>query len=323
VSGQDTVATPPDASHLPHDALFFDTPADAVKLALPFVYDGLDTGDAVLLASGSVLDQALREEIGAHPRLHVMDHTRVYPGRPAAAITTFRRLAVELTGRGARTLRVVGQPSTGSTPRHQLEWQRYEAVINHVLASWPLWGLCLFDRTRTPAAVLESAACTHRRLVGGSGPLANPAFVEPAEYLRSLPLPDEPLERTPPRLRVRDARDHAGLRHAVAAELARVPGRGELVEDFLLAVDEMTSNAVRHGRPPVGLSLWIAADRVVCTVTDGGAGTHDPFAGFGPAHGDDLSRGGMGLWLARQLCDHVDITTGEGGNAVRLTTFLR
>ena len=90
----------------------------------------------------------------------------------------------------------------------------------------------------------------------------------------------------------------------------------------------MVSNAVRHGRPPVGLRLWTAADRIVCTISDGGPGWDDPFAGYGPAHGDDLSRGGMGLWLARQLCDHVDISgghgaTGDAGVQVRLTVMLR
>ena len=51
-------------------------------------------------------------------------------------------------------------------------------------------------------------------------------------------------------------------------------------------------------------------------------GPRQPFAGYGPAHGDDLSHGGMGLWLARQLCDHVDILTGPDGVTVRLTTTL-
>ncbi|HYX93477.1 MAG TPA: sensor histidine kinase, partial [Geodermatophilus sp.] len=45
-------------------------------------------------------------------------------------------------------------------------------------------------------------------------------------------------------------------------------------------------------------------------------------AGYGPAHGEDLSRGGMGVWLARQLCDHVDISCGPDGVTVRLTTAL-
>jgi anti-sigma regulatory factor (Ser/Thr protein kinase) len=84
----------------------------------------------------------------------------------------------------------------------------------------------------------------------------------------------------------------------------------------------MSSNAARHGRPPIGLRLWISSDRIVCTITDRGPGWDDPFAGYGPAHGEDLSRGGMGLWLARQLCDHVDIATDAYGTRVRLTLRL-
>src|SRR3712207_9096862 len=84
----------------------------------------------------------------------------------------------------------------------------------------------------------------------------------------------------------------------------------------------MTTNALRHGRPPVDLRLWAGEKRLVCTVTDRGAGLQDPFIGYGPAHGDDLSLGGMGLWLARQLCDHVDITPTAEGVRVRLTNVL-
>jgi anti-sigma regulatory factor (Ser/Thr protein kinase) len=73
----------------------------------------------------------------------------------------------------------------------------------------------------------------------------------------------------------------------------------------------------------VRLRLWGSADRVVCTISDRGPGMDDPFAGYGPAHGTDLSRGGMGLWLARQLCDHVDVVDNGAGLTVRLTTALR
>jgi anti-sigma regulatory factor (Ser/Thr protein kinase) len=85
----------------------------------------------------------------------------------------------------------------------------------------------------------------------------------------------------------------------------------------------MTSNAVRHGHPPIGLRLWTSSGRLVCAITDRGPGWGDPFAGYGPAHGDDLSRGGMGLRLARQLCDHVDISSDRTGTTVRLTTKLQ
>jgi anti-sigma regulatory factor (Ser/Thr protein kinase) len=80
---------------------------------------------------------------------------------------------------------------------------------------------------------------------------------------------------------------------------------------------------LRHGRPQVDLRLWAGSQRLVCTVTDHGSGLQDPFIGYGPAHGEDLSLGGMGLWLARQLCDHVDITVSDHAVQVRLTTILR
>ncbi len=186
-----------------------------------------------------------------------------------------------------------------------------------------MWGLCVFDSQRLPDQVLDSALRTHPYLVtaGGRGP--NPLFDNPGRYLRSLPVPLEPLEDTPPRLAASDVADFIGLRHTVAAELAAVDAHPEVLEDFPIAMDEMTSNAVRHGRPPVDLRLWISSDSLVCTTSDRGPGWGDPFAGYGPAHGDDLSRGGMGLWLARQLCDHVDITAGSQGMTVRLTTRLR
>ena len=226
-------------------------------------------------------------------------------------------------------MRVVGEVDFGATERDWIEWQRFESVINEALAGWPLWGLCLFDTRQLPQPLLESAVASHPVLVRPDGaPAVNPAFVDPATYLRNLPVPDEPLEATTPRLTAPDVSDFTGLRHALAAELAGTGGDPDLLEDFRLAVDEMVSNAVRHGRPPVGLRLWTAADRIVCTISDGGPGWDDAFAGYGPAHGDDLSRGGMGLWLARQLCDHVDIsgghgTPGDAGVQVRLTVMLR
>ena len=180
-----------------------------------------------------------------------------------------------------------------------------------------------FDTGALPRQVLESVLATHPTLVDADGRRPSPAFVDPARYLPELPVPPEPLEATPPRLAARDVTDFIGLRHAVAAALAGAEGDHDLVEDFQLAVDEMVSNAVRHGRPPVDVTLWAAAGTAVCRVTDRGAGPADPFAGYGPAHGEDLSRGGMGLWLARQLCDHVDVVHEDGGVSVRLTTDLR
>jgi anti-sigma regulatory factor (Ser/Thr protein kinase) len=322
LSGRTGAAEPSPGRRFVHDALLFDTSDALVEVAVPFLLDGLEAGDAAVIAAGARTADVLRDAVDGHPLVHVLERGDVYRARTPTAITTFRRLAEQRVADGVSGVRVVGEVDFGPTDRDWLEWQRYESVINEALGDWPLWGLCVFDTQRLPAPIVESALHSHSRLASPTGFRPNPDFVLPADYLRTLPVPADPLEQTAPRLQAPDVDDFIGLRHAVAAELATVDAPRDLIEDFLLAVDEMTSNALRHGGPPVSLRLWSAADRIVCTIADRGTGWDDPFAGYGPAHGDDLSRGGMGLWLARQLCDHVDITHDADGARVRLTVRL-
>jgi len=316
------------AGRLRHDALLYDSPEHLAAVAAPFLLDGLAAGDAAVVATRPASARLLQEAVGGDPRVQFLEQSEVYRPRTPSALRTFRSLGETFAGERTGRVRVVGEVDFGPTERHWLEWQRYEAVLNDALSGWPLWGLCLFDTQQLPDPLLDAARQTHPHVATPVGRQENPAYTDPADYLRSLPIPSEPLEATPPALLVFGIVDFSRLRRELAAELAHLTDHREAireaVEDFLLAVDEMTSNAVLHGRPPVTLRLWTSPDRIVCSISDGGMGWDDPFAGYGPAHGDDLSRGGMGLWLARQLCDHVDIAgRGEGaGVRVRLTTSL-
>ena len=305
-----------------HDLLLHDTPEQLVAVAVPFLQAALEAGDAAVIVAGRRSTAVLTEALGDDDRVVVLDPTDMYRVRTPAAITAFRKLAEQRAPEGGR-VRVVGETDFGPTPRHRLEWQRYEAVINEALRTQPLWGLCVFDTSRLPDQVVEAGLRTHPHLITARGRRANPDYQEPADYLRSLPVPAEPLEETEPLLRADDVSDLIGLRHAVGRVLNTLGGSLELTEDLRLAIDEMGSNAMRHGGPPVRLQLWGSAERVVCTISDRGPGMDDPFAGYGPAHGTDLSHGGMGLWLARQLCDHVDVVDDGPGLTVRLTTSLR
>jgi len=306
-----------------HDVTFPDSADELAAVAVPFLQAGLDAGDAAVVAVSAPAAAVLTDALGGDDRVVVIERHGVYRSRTPSAITAFRKLADERTAAGSRHVRVVGETDFGSGPRDWLEWQRYESVINEALGAWPLWGLCVYDPHRLPDPVLESGLRTHPTLVTAAGRTANPDFVPPADYVRGLPVPAEPLEDTPPLLAVDDVQDYVALRHQVAGALAGLGGSRDLREDFLLAIDEMSSNAVRHGGPPVTLRLWSTGDRAVCRISDSGDGLDDPFAGYGPAHGEDLSRGGMGLWLARQLCDHVDVVPEHPGVSVRLTVRLR
>ncbi|WP_104530540.1 sensor histidine kinase [Blastococcus saxobsidens] len=302
-----------------HDGLIHESIDELTAVAASFLLEGLAAGDAAVLAVGPATTELLREAVGDDPRLLVLDRHQLYRSRTPTAITTFRRLAAEHAAAGRR-VRVVGEVDFGTTEADWHEWQRYESVINDAFAPFPLWGLCVFDAERLPRPLLDTARHTHPQLRSREGLTPNQEYVDPERYLATLPVPAEPLEGTVPALAVEDVADFTGLRHAVRRLLAGVDGPADHVEDFLLAVDEMASNALRHGRAPVALRLWTAPGTLVCTISDSGRGWTDPFAGYGPAHGADLSAGGMGLWLARQLCDHVALRRDGSGASVRLTT---
>jgi anti-sigma regulatory factor (Ser/Thr protein kinase) len=92
-----------------------------------------------------------------------------------------------------------------------------------------------------------------------------------------------------------------------------------LANGFVTAVSEVVSNAVEHGGPPVEVRLHTDGRRWLCVVTDRGGGIDDPWTGFDSPLGANPGRNGMGLWVARQLCDQLTISRpASGGSRVGL-----
>jgi anti-sigma regulatory factor (Ser/Thr protein kinase) len=304
-----------------HAALVVDSPGELLAAAVPFLAAGLSAGDVVVLTCPPGRAELIRRELGERAG-DVQTDARVslLDTRAPDALVAVRSLLARAADRGAKRIRVLGETQFGPAPRHWREGQRFEAVVNVLLAGAPIEAMCVYDRQVLPPEVVAAGLATHPAVVVDGTPRANPAFQDPATYLAQLPLPREPLESGPPVFAVAEARALAPLRHQLAAVLAAcVPDR-DRGEDMHLAVSEIAANAFRHGVPPVSARVWADRDRVVCTITDRGTSYGDPLAGFQPAHGTDLSRGGMGLWLARKLWDHVDLVPGPDGFTVRLSS---
>jgi anti-sigma regulatory factor (Ser/Thr protein kinase) len=114
--------------------------------------------------------------------------------------------------------------------------------------------------------------------------------------------------------------DHGGVtlaRHAVAHQAATAGLAGTRLADFVLAVNELVTNAVRHagGRGRLVLSRYDGVLR--CEVSDRGPGIpadRENGAEMPPA----FATGGRGLWLVRHICDRVEIHTGPHGTTVRV-----
>ena len=108
---------------------------------------------------------------------------------------------------------------------------------------------------------------------------------------------------------------------ALVLRRAREAGLTESrANDLVLAVSETAANTLRHTRSPGTLVIWHDADEVVCEIRDEGRIT-DPFAGQHKPPPD--ASGGHGLWLVRQVCDLVELTSDASGTTVRMHMSLR
>ena len=93
--------------------------------------------------------------------------------------------------------------------------------------------------------------------------------------------------------------------------------RGRRAGDFLIAVNQVASTAVRRGSPLARLRLQVAGGTVAqAEVRDIGRSPPGPPAA--PASGGLA----MGLQVARRVCDEVTIRRGPAGSAVILCMSL-
>jgi anti-sigma regulatory factor (Ser/Thr protein kinase) len=313
-----------DAGAHVHIAAVVDSPEQSHAAAVAFVDDGLRAGDLVVLACPpSTVDRvrsALGERAGPVEAVH---RIALAATRSPDAFALHHVLLDRAAGGPSGRLRILGEVVFGGDAVGWREGQRYEAAANAVLAGSSLTAMCLYDRSVLPPEVVDSARATHPLLLESDGLRSNAGFQEPGAYVRGLPVPREPLEDAAPAFEVHAAPTLPDLRHALGAVLEAHVDDEEQRGDLYLGLSEVAANAFRHGRRPVSARVWTDGDRLVCTVTDAGHTFDDPLAGFVPAHGMDLGRGGMGLWLARKLFDSVDLLAGDHGFSVRLRTTLR
>jgi anti-sigma regulatory factor (Ser/Thr protein kinase) len=111
------------------------------------------------------------------------------------------------------------------------------------------------------------------------------------------------------------------VRHEVSARLATAGLAGDRLQGFVLAVNEMVSNAVLHAGGQGRLALWLADGSAFCSVTDSGPGIPSEFLSV-PDMPQAYEVGGRGIWLAHQLCDEVTVATGPIGTTVCLRILL-
>ncbi|MEV0719850.1 ATP-binding protein [Asanoa sp. NPDC050611] len=113
----------------------------------------------------------------------------------------------------------------------------------------------------------------------------------------------------------------AAVRHQVGAFARRCRMSMDSLDDFLVAVNEAMTNAVRHGGGTGQLLLW-RDGALLCQIVDHGPG-FDATPYLRPHRRPQPSpTGGMGLWLAQQASDDLRIHSDATGTTISISGSL-
>ena len=303
---------------LAHDALIYATDAELTGALVPFVRDGLSTGEPVVAVLPPANAELLRTALGSAGDAVAFVDAGEWYARPAQTIQAYADVLDDHVDSGARQVRVIGEVQFGESPGSHVDWTRYEAALNHVFAGSPAWIICPYDERVLPWSVVSDARRTHSRVIERGQRVESPYYLPPEQLMRWLTAPDAQPGRCLLRVDVGAEAGFAAARRALA-DVAAASGLSPVrVDDLVTAANEVITNGVRHGEGDVEIVVSVCGRDLVCDVVDQGAGIRDEVAGYVPLHRRDEPADGMGLWLARYLCDRLELRREPRGFVVRL-----
>ncbi|MGH3841787.1 MAG: anti-sigma factor RsbA family regulatory protein [Pseudonocardiaceae bacterium] len=304
-----------------HQALLYGSEEEFLAGTVPFVRDGLVRGDPIRVATTDRNAGWLRAALGADAqRVEFCASSQCYR-HPAQALAAAHHIA-RTAGTDGHRLRIIGEPLwTARSAPERKEWNRYESLVNSVLAEAGVALLCTYDIHVVDQDVMTQVARTHPELVVDGEPRPSPGYADPAvinSECNSAPLAELP----PPSLwlRFHGVDQLATLRDFVSSHASGTGADTRSVGPFVQAVDEIATNAIRHGGGSGVLQVWTSPRTILCQISDTGPGLRDPLAGqlpLAPGHA-----GGCGLWLARQFSDLLELHSDPAGTTVRLHLML-
>jgi anti-sigma regulatory factor (Ser/Thr protein kinase) len=304
---------------LRHAVGFTTSPDDVFAQAAPLAAAALGRGEPVALAVRPTTERALAAALPVGGPLG----EPMLLARPDGPDRSGQTLAA----RWARELRTATRARGGVTVvvEHDADhdgldgsfWTELDAALNVALAEVQATVVCLYPQLPLHLEVTYGARRNHPLLLVDGVMQQNTEHRAPREVLADRGAPP-PTVLGPPDWRLPfDTWQLVEVRQAVARAARAAGCDRDRVEDLVLAVNEVATNAVEHGSGDAHLALWTGpgAHGLLCEVHDAGR-LADPLPGLRAPHPSDPR--GRGLWIARQLCDLLHVWGDADGTHVRV-----
>ena len=299
-----------------HEALLWHTAEDFTDTLVPFVDEGLDAGEPVMVAVTPQHTSWLQEALGDAAAHEVQFVDMMSLGRNPARIIPAWREFVDAESAGHGPVRGIGEPIwPGRHSEELLECQLHEALLNVAIEpATPLWLICPYDAASLDPGVLEEAARSHPVLVEAGAHRGSAHYVgrPHADALFGAGL-SEPRGR--PLVASYTAETIHRLLAYVKLELWITGLSAERAAQLAAATEVLARGSLHRGSADVSIRLWSDPDAVVCEVSDD-APVSDPLHGRSlPTHEHE------GLWRVNQACDLVQLRSTEDRTTVRILTW--
>jgi anti-sigma regulatory factor (Ser/Thr protein kinase) len=297
-----------------HSALLYHSEREYVDTLTPFIAEGLDQQQPVLVAvPGDRLDALLGALGSAAADVTTADMTSFgrNPGRILAGQFSFVERHPD------RRVRIVAEPAyVGRTESEYVACMQHEALANIAFSASDITTLCPYDASCLDRSVLDHVRLTHPEVwLHGSRRRCPEYAVDAALEQCNQPLVSSPAAVTHT---VERALDLAGARRC-AERYGRLLGMAaDRVADLLLITTELATNSLNHADGPCRLAFWYDDGFVICEARDIGR-WEDPLAGRRPPGSGGV--GPYGLFVVNAIADLLRTHTSSAGTTVH--AYLR
>jgi anti-sigma regulatory factor (Ser/Thr protein kinase) len=300
---------------LAHCALLYRDEDEFLAGTVPFVHEGFGRDDEILIALPSHNLELLRGALGPDADRVAFVAMEQFGRNPARLIPAWRDF---LDGRppDAGGVRGIGEPIWAGRSAAEIdEGTRHEALLNIAFEeAGALELMCPYDAVALDDRVLAGAEHNHPVLGYGVDAVASGRYLDPltrnGPFAGTLDPPTGPVTELAFAIA-----QLADLRRLVAREARAAGLPSERIDELVIAATEIATNGVRHGGGSGIARLWCDARILACEISSGGR-LSDPLAGR--VRPSQTAVDGRGLWIANQLCDLVQIRSGDAGTVVRL-----